>query len=101
VRLRGVLGLPVRALFPWGTVGANLALSAAAAIPAAALVLAGLDGFVQLVVVALLFAPAYIGLLILFRRLDAQELAWMARAASIVQSVPERILRVRPTDGAR
>jgi O-antigen/teichoic acid export membrane protein len=101
VRLRRVLGLRIRALFPWSTVAANLALSAAAAIPAAALVLAGLDGFLQLVIAALLFAPSYIGLLILFRRLDAQELAWMARAASIVQSVPERLLRVRPTHGSR
>jgi O-antigen/teichoic acid export membrane protein len=101
VRLRGVLGLHIRALFPWSTVVANLALSAAAAIPAAALVLAGLDGFLQLVIVALLFAPSYIGLLILFRRLDAQEIAWMVRAASMVQSAPGRILRVRPTDGAR
>jgi O-antigen/teichoic acid export membrane protein len=101
VRLRGVLSLPIRALFPWSTVAANLALSAAAAIPAALVVIAGLDGFVQLVIVAVLYAPSYVGLLILFRRLDVQEIAWMTRAANIVHTVPQRILRVRPTDGAR
>ena len=48
IRLRSVLGLSIRALFPWRALAENLAVSVVAALPAALLVLLGVRGVIQL-----------------------------------------------------
>ncbi len=100
VRLRAVLGLTIRALFPWSMLAVNLALSALAAIPAAVLVLAGLDGVLQLVVAALLFGPCYLAVMLFARRLDPQEIEWARRAVGMVLAIPQRWPRARRTDSS-
>jgi O-antigen/teichoic acid export membrane protein len=74
IRLRRVLGLSMRALFPWRALAANLAVSVIAALPAGLLVLVGVRGLIQLPVVAALYPPCYLGLLLATRRLDETEL---------------------------
>ena len=98
IRLRAVLGLSIRALFPWSVVAVNLALSALAAIPAALLVLAGLDGFAQLVVAGLLFWPCYLSVMLVARRLDPQEIEWMRGAGGTVLALARGGPRARRTD---
>ena len=100
IRLRAVLGLSVRALFPWSVVAVNLALSALAAIPAAVLVLAGLDGFAQLVVAGLLYWPCYLSVMLVARRLDPQEIEWARRALGMVLAIAHRWPRARRTDSS-
>jgi hypothetical protein len=97
-RLRGVLGLPVRALFPWRLLGANLAISALAGIPVALLILAGLGGFLQLVVAAPVYGLCYLGLMVVARRFDAQEIEWGRRAIGTVLRRSQRRFSARPTD---
>ena len=98
VRLRAVLGMPIRALFPWPLLAANLAISAAAGLPVAALLLAGLDGFLALVLGAFVYAPTYLALLLLARRLDPQELEWLRRARETTLAVPQRGLHAGTQD---
>jgi O-antigen/teichoic acid export membrane protein len=91
IRLRSVLGMSIRALFPWRLLAANLAVSALAGVPLFLLVRADIGGvFVQLVAGGLLYACCYVGLLLLTRRLDAQEIAWGTR-----------LLRARPQTARR
>jgi O-antigen/teichoic acid export membrane protein len=98
VRLRAVLGTPIRALFPWPLLAVNLAISAAASLPVAAMLLAGVDGFPALALGALVYAPTYLGLLLLARRLDPQEIEWLRRARETALAVPQRRLRVEAQD---
>ena len=80
VRLRRVLNLSIRALFPWRALAANLAVSVVAALPAALLVLLGVHGLIQLLIVGVLYPPCYLGLLMLTRRLDETEVQALRRA---------------------
>ena len=100
VRLRGVLGLPIRALFPWPLIAVNLGLSALAGLPAALLILAGLDGVLQLAVSAVLYGLFYLALMLLARRLEPQEIDWGRRLVRTALARPRRWLRIRPTDRA-
>ena len=100
VRLRGVLGLPIRALFPWPLLAVNLGLSALAGLPAALLILAGLDGVLQLAVSAVLYGLFYLALMLLARRLEPQEIDWGRRLVGTALARPRRWLRARPTDRA-
>jgi O-antigen/teichoic acid export membrane protein len=79
VRLRKVLGLSLRALFPWGPLAANLALTAVAAAPVALLAFAGVSGLPLLVAGACVFAPAYLGVLVATDRLEARDLELVRR----------------------
>jgi O-antigen/teichoic acid export membrane protein len=79
VRLRRVLGLSIRVLFPWRALAANLAVSVTAALPAALLVLLGVRGLVQLPIVGAIYPPCYLGLLLLTRRLDETEVEALLR----------------------
>jgi O-antigen/teichoic acid export membrane protein len=79
VRLRRVLNLSIRALFPWLALAANLAVSVVAALPAALLVLLGLRGLIQLLIVGAVYPPCYLGLLLVTRRLDETEVKAVGR----------------------
>jgi O-antigen/teichoic acid export membrane protein len=100
VRLRGILGLSIGALFPWRMLAANLAVSALAGVPAALLVLAGLSGVLQLAICALLFGPCYLALMVLARRIEPQEIDWGRRAVGRMLALPQRWRRARQTDSA-
>jgi O-antigen/teichoic acid export membrane protein len=80
VRLRWVLGLTVRALFPWRALAANLAVSVVAAIPAALVVLLAVHGLIQLLIAGVVYPPCYVGLLLATRRLDDTEVQALRRA---------------------
>jgi O-antigen/teichoic acid export membrane protein len=95
VRLRRLLDMSLRALFPWPLLSANLAISAFAGVPVALLVIAGVDGIAQLLIAGLLYAPCYVGLLLATRRLDAHELAWLQRLLQAAVGRPWRWLGVR------
>jgi O-antigen/teichoic acid export membrane protein len=97
-RLRGILKLSVRALFPWRLLAINLALTVLAGVPAALVVLAGLDGVLQLAAAALLFGPTYLALMMLTRRLDAQEIAWGRRAVRTVLVIARGRRHTPPTN---
>jgi O-antigen/teichoic acid export membrane protein len=97
IRLRRILGVPVRALLPWPMLAINLAISAVAGVPAALLVLAGLDGVLLLAVASLLFAPCYLALIFIARRLEPQEIDWMRRAVGTVLAAPRRSARAGST----
>jgi O-antigen/teichoic acid export membrane protein len=99
VRLRGVLGMPIRALFPWPLLAGNMAISAAAGIPVALLLLAGVSGIVQLVLAGLLYAPCYLGLLLLARRLQPEEIEWIRQVARSMPGIPHRWLAPRTGEG--
>ena len=77
VRLRKVLKVTIRALLPWRTLAANLAVSVTAALPAGLLVLLGVRGLVQLPIVAAVYPLCYLGLLLATRRLDGTEVQAM------------------------
>jgi O-antigen/teichoic acid export membrane protein len=81
LRLRRVLDLTVRALFPWRALAANMTVSVVAALPGALLILLGLDGLIQLPVVGVLYPPCYLGLLLATGRLDETELQAVRRIA--------------------
>jgi O-antigen/teichoic acid export membrane protein len=76
IRLRAVLSLSIRALFPWSLLVANLAVSALAAVPVVLLSVAGADGPLLLLAGGALYVVAYIGLMLATRRFDAQEIEW-------------------------
>jgi O-antigen/teichoic acid export membrane protein len=80
VRLRKVLDLSLRALFPWRPLAANLALTAVAAVPVGLLAAAGLDGAVFLVLAACLFSATYLAVLVATNRLEARERELIRRA---------------------
>lgn len=80
VRLRAVVGLSLRALFPWRMLAVNLLLTAVAGIPVALLAAAGVSGLLLLVAGACLFAAAYLGVLLAAKRLDAAEVEMVRRA---------------------
>jgi len=90
-RLRSVLNLSIRALFPWRALAANLAVSIVAVVPAVLLVLLGVHGLIQLLIVALVYPPCYLGLLLVTRRLDDTELRTVRRVlhggAELVRSM--------------
>ena len=97
-RLRGILGIPIRALFPWPLLAVNLGLSALAGLPAALLILAGLDGVLQLAVSAVLYGLFYPALMLLARRLEPQEIDWGRRLVGTALARPRRWLEhVLPT----
>jgi O-antigen/teichoic acid export membrane protein len=100
VRLRRVVGMSIRALFPWPLLAANLAISAAAGVPVVALLLADVRGPSQLVLAALVYAPTYLGLLLLARRLEPQEIDWLRRLLDVTLALPRRRLRARAQDGS-
>jgi O-antigen/teichoic acid export membrane protein len=79
VRLRAVLTLSIRALFPWSLLAANLAVSALAGAPVVLLIVAGADGPLQLLVGGALYAVCYVALMRATGRLDAQEIEWGTR----------------------
>jgi O-antigen/teichoic acid export membrane protein len=79
VRLRAVLTLSIRALFPWSLLAANLAVSALAGAPVVLLIVAGADGPLQLLVGGALYAVCYVALMRATGRLDAQEIEWGKR----------------------
>ena len=79
VRLRKVLKVTIRALLPWRTLAANLAVSVTAALPAGLLVLLGVRGLAQLPIVAAVYPPCYLGLLLATRRLDGTEVQAVRR----------------------
>ena len=95
VRLRSVLGMTIRALFPWPLLAAHLAISALAGVPVALLLLAGLDGPLLLVVAAVLYAPSYLGLLLAARRLEPAEVEPLRRALDAARNVVRGRLRPR------
>ena len=97
-RLRGILKLSVRALFPWRLLGINLAITVLAGVPAALVVLAGLDGVLQLAAAALLFGPTYLALMMLTRRLDSQEIDWGRRAVRMVFAIARGRRHTPPTN---
>jgi O-antigen/teichoic acid export membrane protein len=99
VRLRGVLGMPIRALFPWPLLAGNMAISAAAGIPVALLLLAGVGGIVQLVLAGLLYAPCYLRLLLLAKRLQPEEIEWIRQVARSIPGIPHRWLAPRTGEG--
>ena len=76
VRLRAVLSLSIRALFPWSLLLANLAVSALAGVPVVLLSVAGADGPLLLLAGGALYVVAYVGLMLATRRFDAQEIEW-------------------------
>ena len=90
LRLRGILRLPVGALFPFGTVLTNLGVSALAGVPLALLTFAGIDGLLQLMIGGVVYGLCYLGLLLAARRLDPQELAWVQSAWASARSVVSR-----------
>jgi O-antigen/teichoic acid export membrane protein len=87
VRLRTVLSLSIRALFPWSLLAANFAVSALAGLPVLLLSLAGVDGPLLLLAGGALYAIAYVGLMLATRRFDAKEIAWGKR---LLRSVVRR-----------
>jgi O-antigen/teichoic acid export membrane protein len=99
-RLRRILRMSIRALFPWRMLAINLALTVLAGVPAALVVLAGLDGVLQLALAALLFGPAYVALMMLTRRLDAQEIVWGRRLLATVLGIRPHRRQPPPTDGS-
>jgi O-antigen/teichoic acid export membrane protein len=101
IRLRKVLGLTIGALFPWSILLVNLSISAVAAIPVGLVVLAGPGGVLQLVVAALVFAPSYLGLMLLGRRLDPQEIGWVWRIVRFMRVIPEGWLQRYASDRSR
>jgi O-antigen/teichoic acid export membrane protein len=100
VRLRRVLGLTIRALFPWGVLAANFAVSVAAALPAALLVLLGVHGLVQLPIVGVIYPPCYLGLMLLTRRLDDTELQALHRVVRGGAAAARATLRHRSVPAA-
>ena len=80
VRLRRVLSLSIRALFPWRALAANLAVSVVAALPAAVVVVLGAHGLIELLIVGAVYPPCYVGLLLATRRLDETEVQALRRA---------------------
>jgi O-antigen/teichoic acid export membrane protein len=100
VRLRGVLGMPIRALFPWPLLAANMAISAGAGIPVALLLLSGVDGLALLVLGALVYAPSYLALLLVARRLQPDEIAMLQQVARTVRAVPDRWAAPGARDGS-
>jgi O-antigen/teichoic acid export membrane protein len=70
VRLRGLLGLPVRDLFPWRRLTEILAIAALVAVPLWPLAQADLPRAVRLVLVSALYAPLALAALRLTRRIE-------------------------------
>lgn len=95
VRLRRVLDMSIGALFPWRVLAANLTFSALAGIPVLLLVLAGVEGALQLVVAGILYAPCYLALLVVGRRLEPEELGWCRRLGGMLVAVPQRRFAAR------
>jgi O-antigen/teichoic acid export membrane protein len=96
VRLRRVLNITITALFPWGDLAANFVVSVAAALPAGALVLLGLRGLVQLPILAAVYPPCYIGLLLITRRLDETEAQALRRLLRACHRAVRATLRHLP-----
>jgi O-antigen/teichoic acid export membrane protein len=59
LRIRGALHMPLRELFPWRILGANLAFTLAATLPALAVLLFGSPSILRLAVAGAAFLPAY------------------------------------------
>jgi O-antigen/teichoic acid export membrane protein len=93
VRLRRLIDISFTDLFPWPLLSVNLAISALAGVPVALLVIAGVGGLLQLVVAGLLYAPTYVGLLVVTKRLNADEVRWLHRLVRPVVGPPRRWLR--------
>lgn len=92
VRLRSVLNLSMRALFPWRVLAVNLALTALAGIPAGLVVLAAVSGVAELAVAALLFAPSYVAVMRWAGRLQPDEVALVRRTLGALRHAPQRVL---------
>jgi O-antigen/teichoic acid export membrane protein len=80
VRLRKILDLSLRELFPWRPLVVNLGLTTIAAVPVALVVATGLNGALLLVLAGCLFAPTYVAVLVATNRLDAHERELVRRA---------------------
>ena len=100
VRLRKILGLSIRTLFPWPLVLANLVLSVVAAVPIGLLVVAGLHGVVQLPVAAAIYVPCYVALLLIASRLEPEEIEFGHRLLGRLLGAPRRRLRLRTTQSS-
>jgi O-antigen/teichoic acid export membrane protein len=100
VRLRHVLGLTIRVLFPWRALAGNLAVSVVAALPAVLLVLLGVRGVTQLLIVGALYPPCYLGLLLATRRLDETEVQAVQRTVRGGALLVRSTLRFFPPSSA-
>jgi O-antigen/teichoic acid export membrane protein len=99
-RLRAILGLKVRTLFPARLIAANLLLSILAGIPVGLLLALGLHGLLQLVAATAVYVPSYLALLLVAKRLDPAEIALGRRIFdSLLRPFP-RQLRARLTHGS-
>ncbi len=100
IRLRGILNLRLRVLFPVRLVLANLLISAVAGAPVALLLALGVRGFLQLVVAAVVYVPCYVGLLLVAKRLDHTEIEFGRRVlGSLLRPLPRHV-RARLTHGS-
>jgi hypothetical protein len=70
-----------------------MAIAAVAGVPVAILTLLGVDGLVQIVAAAAVYAPSYLILLLLARRLTPQELDWGCRRIAAVRAAVRRFVR--------
>jgi O-antigen/teichoic acid export membrane protein len=75
VRLRGILRMRIRQLFPIGLLAVNLSLSALAAVPLALVILVVEGAVARLVVGAVVYALSYVAVLAFAGRLEPRELA--------------------------
>lgn len=94
VRLRSVLELSIRALFPWSLLAGNLAVSALAGVPLVLVIAAGVDGPLQLLLGGVLYAACYVGLMLVTRRLDGQEIEWGRQLLRVLARRPRLSSRV-------
>lgn len=100
IRLRAILNLKLRALFPGRLLAANLLISVIAGVPVALLLAVGLHGFLQLVVAAAIYAPCYVALLFVAKRLDQTEVEFGRRMIDNIVGLLPRHLWARLTHGS-
>ena len=100
IRLRAILGLNVRTLFPARLIAANLLVSILAGIPVGLLLALGLHGLLQLVAATAVYVPCYLALLLLAKRLDQTEIELGRRTLDKLVRPFRRYLLARPTHGS-
>jgi O-antigen/teichoic acid export membrane protein len=91
VRLRGILRLPIRRLFPWRTLGGNLAVAVAAGLPFALLLAAQVPPAARLAIAAPLYSVAYVAAMRAAGRIDDGD--WWAARAAVARVAGRRIRR--------
>lgn len=79
VRMRAILGMTIRSLFPWKLLGVNLALSALAAVPVVPLALLEAPALVRVLAGGAVYLAAYLAIMRATRRIDDEDWARLKR----------------------